>query len=85
MSKLPSVRTPRQYEPVWEKLKALGTATLRVSPAFSATVKKAVQKEKHQDLAWKATSDSDYFWLDISYDAVKEIMVFTLKRRIGEL
>lgn len=75
----------RQYEAVWIKIKLEGSATIRVTPAFEKTVRKAVKKEKWMDIAWKVIHDDDDYFLEISYDREKCIMHFILCRRIGEL
>lgn len=73
----------RQYEPVWIKLKLTNKATVRVVPALAETVRKAVKKEKNQDLGFKVTHDYDAFYLKISYDETTKLMTFELKQRLG--
>lgn len=73
----------RLYEPVWNELKAKGKAFLKVKPAYAATVRKAVKKEKAMDLAFKVTHDYDSWRLVICYDAEKCIMHFILKQKLG--
>ena len=71
----------RLYEPIWKTIKnnSEKPVTLHVKPVFAARVKKAVIKEKWMDAGFKVLNDSGWF-LEISYDKVKELMKFELKR-----
>ncbi len=43
----------RQYEPIWIAIKENNTASLVADLSQHATIKKAVIKEKHKDVAFK--------------------------------
>ena len=43
----------RQYEPIWNKLKKTKQARIKAEVCRHATIKKAVIKEKDNDLAYK--------------------------------
>lgn len=73
----------RQYEGIWIKIKNEGKATLRVRPAYAATVRKAVKKERSGDRVWKLTHEYDHFYLVIKYDETTELMSFVLKQSLG--
>lgn len=48
------MRTPRKYEPIWNKLKATGYCKLAAPEYDHYSIWRMVQKEKIQDLAYKA-------------------------------
>lgn len=73
----------RKYQPVWERLKKLGSCTLEVPPSFVARVKKAIIREKHRDLGFKTINDDDVYRLTISYDISTKRLRFDLKARFG--
>lgn len=45
--------TPRKYQPIWDKLKATGKCELAVPMPYHPRVKKAVLKEKDNDIGFK--------------------------------
>lgn len=71
---------PRLYEPIWKTIKNTEKpVTLHVKQVYAARVKKAVIKEKWMDAGFKILNDAGWF-LEISYDSVKQLMTFHLKR-----
>lgn len=48
------MRTPRKYEPIWNKLKAHGYCKIAAPVQDHYSIWRMVQKEKIQDLAHKA-------------------------------
>lgn len=79
----------RKYQQIWELCKKAPKheCTIEVHPAMCERVKKAVIKEKHNDVGFKLINDHDYFYLKID-KTVKvmgkiTIMKFKLKQRIG--
>lgn len=43
----------RQYEPVWNQIKLIGKCEISAHKAYHRRIKKALRKEKDQDLAYK--------------------------------
>jgi len=86
MSQLPPTNSKRKYQVIWETLKSKGKCTVEVHPALCGRVKKAVIKEKNNDLGFKVLNDHDYFFLKVEKTVkTPEIttMTFKLKQRIG--
>lgn len=44
---------PRIYAPIWNKIKSTGTAQISANPAYHRRIKKAMRKEKDEDLGYK--------------------------------
>ncbi len=44
----------RQYQPIWERIKAVGEASLVAHPTATSRIIKAVVKEKFKDIEYKA-------------------------------
>lgn len=49
----------RQYEPIWQDIKDKGKAALTADPRLHARIKKAVIKEKDNDLGFKLLASED--------------------------
>jgi len=47
----------RKYEGLWIQLKTTGTVTVAANPKLHARLKKAVTKEKYNDIAYKISWD----------------------------
>lgn len=86
------VKPKRKYLPIWDKLKSgeKHQVTLIVHPALLARVKKAVIKEKHQDLGFKVLNgdSEDYFYLRFNFyedksHPAKSRLKIKLKQRLG--
>lgn len=79
--------TTRKYTSIWSRIKESKEhrCTVEVHPAMVARVKKAVIKEKSQDLGFKLLNEDDYFFLRIAVDRSKPLwkITFTLKARLG--
>lgn len=78
----------RKYQEIWEKIKLKEKATLKVSKGFVARVKKAVMKEKYNDLGFKVLNDHDHFYLKIVEEKIpgnqtEVIVKFFLKQSLG--
>lgn len=75
----------RLYQPIWEALKRDKIATIRVHHIHASRVKKAVTKEKDNDVIAKeiAAEEGERFVLRTCYDALTKIMTFTLEGRLG--
>ena len=43
----------RKYEPIWTQIKTLGYCKISAHKAHHARIKKAIRKEKDQDLGYK--------------------------------
>lgn len=76
-------RVPGKYAVIWDTIKKKKKCTIEVEPKLAARVKKAVIKEKYNDLGFKVLNDNDYLFLSISYDPIKKRMKFLLKQRVG--
>jgi len=44
---------PRLYAPIWNKIKAEHTAQISANPAYHRRIRKAIRKEKDEDLGYK--------------------------------
>lgn len=78
--------TTRKYQAIWERLKSKKVCTIEVHPAVEARVKKAVIKEKNNDLGFKLLNDHDYFFLKVTKKEVGKGLVrltFELRQRLG--
>ena len=76
---------PRKYEQVWIKLKAKGRCELTVHPSLVARVKKAVGKEKYNDLSFKLEwemKESPTPKIHITHDSKKNTLLFVLIKPI---
>lgn len=72
----------RTYSPIWDKLKAKGTATI-VSPVSNhQTIINMVQKEKNLDIAFKLSCSERHvkYKLFSKSNPQKETLTFILKR-----
>lgn len=77
----------RKYSVIWERIKVKGNCTVEVHPVIVARVKKAVIKEKNNDVGFKLLNDHDHFFLRITVEetsnkAVSKIK-FVLKQSLG--
>lgn len=77
------VRALRKHEQIWLSIKDKGKARIRCHPYNWPTVKKAVIKEKNEDVTFKFINDHDEFRLKITYDPVKQEATFVLKQKYG--
>ena len=76
---------PRKYEQVWIKLKAKGRCELTVHPSLVARVKKAVGKEKYNDIVFKLEwelKELSQPKLYIKHDNKKNTLLFILIKPI---
>lgn len=76
-------RSERLYEPAWKLLKATGRVEIEVPPAHLETIKKAIKKEKTQDLAFKVMNDFEQFRLKMQYDMERRRLVIYLVAKFG--
>jgi hypothetical protein len=74
----------RTYQPIWERIKEKGRATITVPhKRLISTVVKAVCKEKYMDLGFKTVNDHDKFYLDILRDEENLRITFILRQSLG--
>ena len=77
----------RVYEPVWIKLKQPPyKVRLEVHPTLVQRVKKAVSKEKYNDIAFKELSghkDEDNLYLKFTYYMASQVLEIELANRYG--
>lgn len=76
-------RKQRKYEEAWLRLKNRDTVKLRVTPLMFARVKKAIIKEKDQDLSFKVLNEIEQFRLHFEYDKQTYELAVQLKAKFG--
>jgi len=85
---MPAAKPTRLYQEIWDNVKKNGTCTVEVLPCFQARVKKAVFKEKNNDLGFKVLNHHDHFYLKVDNPVVNGKtytgrLKFTLKQSLG--
>ena len=76
MSALPIIRPPRQYFPIWERLKKEKVVSITTNRLMHPRIIKAVIKEKYQDFGYKI--DLEPFSSELSYTVNNSIITFKL-------
>jgi len=77
-------RVLRTYEPIWLRIRAREKCVVKVeNEVIAGRVKRMVIKEKWRDEGFKLMQEVERFTLDISYDAEKKELTFTLRSRLG--
>ena len=71
-------RTPRMYEPIWEKLKAERKVTLAVPEKLQPRVIKAIQKEKYNDIAYKIELSEEDKEAELSFESHQSRVIVIL-------
>lgn len=80
----PTVSDWRQYQAIWEALKAKGECSVAAHTALHPRIIKAVIKEKYNDLGWKILmEDRQIPWNKISYSRENSLIRFRLRKGIG--
>ena len=75
----------RKYEQVWSKLKSKGRCEVTVHPSLVARVKKAVCKEKYNDIVFKLDweiKELSQPKIHITHDSKKNTLLFILVKPI---
>jgi hypothetical protein len=73
----------RKYEAIWEELKRAGRCEIRAHPKMQPRVKKAVIKEKYNDIAYKVLLDEKEATIETFVkEEDEELMVFVLHQTI---
>lgn len=81
----------RKYQCIWEQLKSTGKCIITADPVLHARIKKAVTKEKYNDMVYKVEWDMQdveppvlavTLGKDSAGRVVKNQLVFTLKKPI---
>lgn len=86
----------RKYEAIWQQLKQHGTCTVAANPKLHKRIKKAVTKEKYNDVSYKVQWDlsgTEQPTLEIALDVdakgkkIENVLVFKLVKPVllGEL
>ena len=72
----------RKYEPIWKELKLSGKAALTAKPQLHARIKKAVIKEKDNDLAFKLSASEGGKKYKLSVASNGQVLSFLLEDSI---
>jgi len=74
------IRPLRQYEPIWIALKDRGYCRISAPVPLHPRIKKAVIKEKYNDVAWKLTlSDEQHKSAALTFEFKGPEIIFRLK------
>ena len=73
-------RKPRQYYPIWEKIKQHGSVLLSVPEALIPRLKKAIIKEKYMDERFKILNAANDLELVVVVDRAAGTIKFTLQQ-----
>lgn len=73
----------RKYQEIWEQIKAKGKCELVTHTAWHPRVKKAVLKEKDNDLGFKLMMGEEYKRARLKVESIGAKMIFTLITSIG--
>jgi len=68
----------RKYEPIWTELKVSGKAALTADPRLHARIKKAVIKEKDNDLGFKLSASEDRKKYKLTVISTGKVLTFRL-------
>lgn len=74
----PPAEECREYFPAWQRVRDTGSVRLKVAPHLVARVRKAVIKEKYNDLSFKVQHEYSRHRMIIRYNAETWILSFTL-------
>lgn len=79
--------TTRKYQPIWEKIKAEGKCELAAPIPYHPRIKKAVLKEKDNDLGFKVLLGEKFkrARLEIETQGVKMIFKLILSIGLGDI
>lgn len=80
MSARPKIR---EYQPIWEALKSTGKTRLSVPIPYQPRVRKAVLKEKYNDLGFKVLLAETHQTARLEIETHGAMMIFTLIKSIG--
>lgn len=85
--KSPVDSNTRIYEPIWRQLKVSPfKVRMEVHPSLVPRIKKAVSKEKYNDLGFKELHghrDVDTYYLKFTYDITNQILTVELLNKYG--
>jgi len=70
--------TLRKYEPIWIEVKSSGKAALTADPRLHARIKKAVIKEKDNDLGFKLTASEEGKKYKLTVVSTGQVLTFNL-------
>lgn len=74
----------RKYEPIWDALKRQDTVEVQVAhPVLVRRIKKAVIKEKYNDLAFRLLNEMQEYRLEFSFNKQTGVMKLELKQLYG--
>ena len=68
----------RLYQPLWERLKIEKRVQIKADPKALKRIRKAVTKEKDQDLAWKVENENCYMVIRTESDLTTGVITFEL-------
>ena len=68
----------RLYQPLWERLKTEKRVQIKADPKAFKRIRKAVTKEKDQDLAWKVENENCYMVIRTESDLTTGVITFEL-------
>lgn len=73
----------REYQPIWEAIKSQGKTRLSVPIPFQPRVRKAVLKEKYNDLGYKVLLAERHKIARLEIETRGAMMIFTLIVSLG--
>lgn len=80
---VPIPKFTRRYEPIWHQLKTTGKCKVSIHKVFHARLKKAVLKEKNEDLGFKLELSEKGQRARLKVVQTTNILEFILIKSIG--